>query len=137
VTHPNDRDEPELCGRCGGLCCALYLANDENGDYIGGGWLPDYIELWTGRLVESGALAIDAGGAMTAGVAGVSPLHDPRLSHRQDAVGEAYRASLPERVDVMKCQFCDSETGCLLPRRYRAPICGEWICDAWAKRDGE
>ena len=123
MTHPNDRDMPDLCGECGGLCCALYLAHDEDGVYIGEGWLPDYIELWTGRLVASGALALEAG---------VPPLHDPRLSHRPDADGEAYRATLPEWVDVRKCQFCHPVTGCLLPRRYRAPICGEWICELWA-----
>ena len=126
----------ELCHECGGLCCAIYLALDEDGVYNGDGWLPDYIDLWTGRLVASGALALGPGGAMTAGVAGVAPLHDPRISHRQDAQGEAYRASLQEGVDVMKCQFCDPETGCLLPRRYRATICGEWVCDLWPAREG-
>jgi len=135
VTHPNDRDERELCGECGGLCCAIYLALDEDGAYNGGGWLPDYVDLWTARLVGSGALAFDADGAMVAGAAGVPPLHDPRLSHRQDAEGDAYRASLPEHVDVMKCQFCDPDTGCLLPRPYRAPICGEWVCDQWEARE--
>ena len=135
MTHPNDRDEPELCGECGGLCCAIYLALDEDGAYNGGGWLPDYVDLWTARLVGSGALAFDADGAMVAGAAGVPPLHDPRLSHRQDAEGDAYRASLPEHVDVMKCQFCDPDTGCLLPRHYRAPICGEWVCDLWRPRE--
>ena len=135
MTHPNDRDERELCGECGGLCCAIYLALDEDGAYNGGGWLPDYVDLWTARLVGSGALAFDADGAMVAGAAGVPPLHDPRLSHRQDAEGDAYRASLPEHVDVMKCQFCDPDTGCLLPRPYRAPICGEWVCDQWEARE--
>jgi hypothetical protein len=135
VTHPNDRAEPELCGECGGLCCTLYLAQDEDGAYIGGGWLPDYIDLWTERLVASGALALDADGAMIAGAAGVTPLHDPRVSHRPDAVGEAYRATLPARVDVRKCQFCDPESGCLLPRAYRAPICGEWVCELWEVRE--
>jgi hypothetical protein len=134
VAHPNDRDDADLCGECGGLCCALYLARDEDGAYIGEGWLPDYIDVWTNRLIASGALAIDASGAMVAGVAGVPPLHDPRLSHRPDAVGEAYRATLPERVDVAKCQFCDPDSGCLLPRRYRAPICGEWVCGLWEAR---
>ena len=135
MTHPNDRDEPELCGACGGLCCAIYLALDEDGAYNGDWWLPDYVDLWTGRLVASGALALDADGAMVAGAAGVPPLHDPRLSRRPDAEGEAYRASLPARVDVMKCQFCDPDTGCLLPRHYRAPICGEWVCDLWRARE--
>lgn len=137
MTHPNDRDEPELCGECGGLCCALYLANDENGDYVGEGWLPDYIDLWTGRLVASGALAIGADGEMIAGAAGIVPLHDPRLSHRPGSGGEAYRAMLPSWVDTRKCQFCHPESGCLLPRTYRATICGEWVCDVWAGRDGE
>jgi len=125
-----------LCGECGGLCCALYLAHDENGAYVGDGWLPDYIDLWTERLVASGALGIDADGAMVAGKAGIAPLHDPRLSHRPDAVGDAYRAALPGSVDVMKCQFCDPDTGCLLPRRYRAMICGEWVCELWEAREG-
>ncbi len=137
MTHPNDRDEPELCGECGGLCCALYLANDENGDYVGEGWLPEYIDLWTGRLVASGALAIAEDGEMIAGAAGIVPLHDPRLSHRPDSGGEAYRAMLPSWVDTRKCQFCHPESGCLLPRTYRATICGEWVCDVWAGRDGE
>lgn len=136
MSHPNDRDEIELCGECGGLCCALYLAHDEDGAYIGDGWLPDYIDLWTERLVASGALAIDASGAMRAGEAGAEPLHDPRLSHRPDAAGDAYRATLPGSVDVMKCQFCDPDTGCLLPRRYRATICGEWVCELWEAREG-
>jgi hypothetical protein len=68
---------------------------------------------------------------MVAGVARVEPLHDPRLSHRPDAAGDVYRTSLPEWVDTRKCQFCHPESGCLLPRRYRAPICGEWVCDLW------
>jgi hypothetical protein len=135
VTHPNDRDEPELCGECGGLCCALYLAHDEDGVYIGEGWLPDYVDLWTERLVASGALAIDADGAMAAGEAGVPPLHDPRISYRPDAEGEAYRATPPNWVDVRKCEFCHPHSGCLLPRRYRAPICREWICDLWEARE--
>ena len=136
MSHPNDRDEVELCGECGGLCCALYLALDEEGAYVGEGWLPDYIDVWTERLVASGALVIDAKGAMTAGEAGVEPLHDPCLSHRPDAVGDAYRATLPGSVDVMKCQLCDPDTGCLLPRRYRATICGEWVCELWKAREG-
>jgi hypothetical protein len=131
MTHPNDRDEPGLCGECGGLCCALYLAHDSDGAYIGAGWLPAYIDLWTQRLVTSGALTIDRSGSMVAGEAGVPPLHDPRLSHRPDAEGEAYRATLPGSVDVRMCQFCDPATGCLLPRRFRAPICGEWVCELW------
>jgi hypothetical protein len=135
VTHPNDRDESELCSECGGLCCALYLAHDEDGAYIGEEWLPDYVDLWTGRLVASGALAIDADGAMVAGEAGVLPLHDPRISYRPDAEGEAYRATLPGWVDVRKCQFCHPDSGCLLPRRYRAPICREWICELWKARE--
>jgi hypothetical protein len=136
MTHPNDRDESELCGECGGLCCALYLAHDEDGAYIGEGWLPDYIELWTERLIGSGALAIDDRGAMVAGRAGIAPLHDPRVSHRPDETGAAYRAALPDGVDVRMCQFCDPATGCLLPRRFRAPICGEWVCDIWKARLG-
>ena len=48
----------ELCNDCGGLCCALFLAHDEDGDYIGEGWLPDYIALWEERLVASGALRV-------------------------------------------------------------------------------
>ena len=119
-----------LCNACGGLCCCLYLANDENGAYIGDGWLPEYVDLWTGRLVASGALvATDA--TMLAGEAGVAPLHDPRLSHLPTTEGEAYRASLPEWVDVRKCQFCHPDHGCLLPRSYRAPICGEYVCELW------
>ena len=51
-----DRDAFDLCNACGGLCCCLYLAQDENGAYIGQGWLPDYITLWEERLVASGAL---------------------------------------------------------------------------------
>jgi len=131
MDHPNNRDQPDLCGECGGLCCALYLAHDENGDYIGEGWLPDYIGVWTERLVASGALSIAANGELIAGEAGVAPLHDPRVSHRPDAEGRAYRDSLPSWVDTRKCQFCHPESGCLLHRRYRAPICGEWICDLW------
>ena len=48
------------------------------------------------------------------------PLHDPRVSHLPTPEGDAYRASLPEWVDVRKCTFCHPETGCLLPREFRA-----------------
>ena len=131
AAHHNDRDHPTLCGECGGLCCALYLAHDEDGTYIGETWLPEYIGLWTERFVAGGSLAFDADGAMVAGVAGVPPLHDPRVSHRQDAEGAAYREALPEWVDVGKCQFCHPDTGCLLPRRSRPLLCGEWVCELW------
>jgi hypothetical protein len=120
----------ELCHECGGLCCAIYLAQDENGEYVGDGWLPEYITTWEHRLSASGALRVTPD-AYEAGDAGVAPLHDPRLSHRPDAVGEAYRATLPDWVDVRKCAFCHPDTGCLLPRHYRAPICREWVCELW------
>ena len=120
----------ELCNECGGLCCCLYLAHDEDGEYIGGDWLPDYIALWEERLVDSGALVVTADG-YAAGAAGVAPLHDPRISHRPTTEGEAYRLALPAWVDVRKCQFCHPETGCMLPREYRADICREWVCDLW------
>jgi len=119
-----------LCNECGGLCCAIYLAHDENGGYAGEGWLPDYIELWEERLTGSGALVVTPDG-YEAGVAGVTPLHDARLSHRPDAVGIAYRASLPAWVDTRKCAFCHPDTGCMLPRESRAPICREWVCELW------
>jgi hypothetical protein len=119
-----------LCHECGGLCCALYLAHDEDGTYIGEGWLPEYIATWEQRLSESGALLVTPD-AYHAGAAGVAPLHDARQSHRPDAIGEAYRASLPGWIDVRKCVFCHPETGCLLPRSYRAPICREWVCELW------
>ena len=83
------------------------------------------------RLTGSGALATADGGAMTAGPAGVEPLHDPRVSHLPTPEGDGYRASLPFWVDVRKCQFCHPDTGCLLPREFRAPICGEWVCELW------
>jgi hypothetical protein len=120
----------ELCNECGGLCCCLYLANDEDGAYIGDGWLPEYVALWEQRLTESGALRVTPEG-YEAGEAGINPLHDPRLSHRPDAEAAAYRASLPGWVDVRKCAFCHPDTGCLLPRDYRAAICREWVCDLW------
>lgn len=124
----------ELCHECGGLCCCLYLAHDEDGEYVGDDWLPDYIETWLERFVSSGAL--DRRGELyVAGVPGVAPLHDPRLSHRPDAEGTRYRAALPSSVDVRKCQFCDAETGCLLPRQYRAEICREWVCEIWLAED--
>jgi len=133
VTVPDPHEEDfALCNACGGLCCALYLAHDENGDYIGEGWLPDYIELWIERLVASGALAIDDG-ILRAGAAGVEPLHDPRISHQPTEEGAAYRATLPAWVDTRKCQFCHPDTGCLLPRDYRASICGEYVCELWAQ----
>ena len=122
----------ELCHECGGLCCALYLAHDENGAYIGEGWLPDYIDVWIDRLVASGGLRV-TDTAFEAGEAGVPPLHDPRLSHPPTPEGAAYRASLPAWVDVRKCQFCHPDDGCLLPREYRAPICGEYRCELWTK----
>lgn len=119
-----------LCNECGGLCCCLFLANDEDGVYIGDGWLPDYIALWEQRLIASGALCVTAQ-AYVAGEAGVAPLHDPRVSHLPSAEGEDYRASLPDWVDVRKCAFCHPDTGCLLPREYRAAICNEWVCELW------
>jgi hypothetical protein len=122
----------ELCSECGGLCCALFLAHDEHGDYIGEGWLPDYIALWEGRLVESGALRATTA-AYLPGEAGVMPLHDPRVSHLPTPEGEAYRTALPSAVDYRKCVFCDATTGCLLPRHYRAPICGEYTCELWGR----
>jgi hypothetical protein len=125
-----DLEDSALCRECGGLCCCLYLAHDENGDYIGDGWLPDYIALWTARLCACGALAVTET-AYEAGAAGVAPLHDPRASHLPTADGAAYRASLPEWVDVRKCQFCHPETGCLLPRGFRADICREYVCELW------
>ena len=119
-----------LCHECGGLCCAIYLAQDEDGAYIGEGWLPDYIALWERRLVESGALRVTAE-AYEVGAAGVRPLHDPRRSHLPTPQGQAYRAALPAWVDTRKCAFCHPDTGCLLPREYRAPICRDWVCELW------
>lgn len=124
------REDIALCSSCGGLCCALYLAHDENGDYIGEGWLPEYIDLWLERLVLSGALLVSPT-EHHAGAAGVTPLHDPRLSHQPTPEGEAYRAKLPPWVDTRKCQFCHPQTGCLLPRHHRATICGEYVCEQW------
>lgn len=129
TTGPVDHD---LCSRCGGLCCCLYLAHDEDGEYIGDGWLSDYIELWLQRLSASGALLV-TDTRYEAGEAGVAPLHDPRLSHLPTPEGAAYRATLPEWVDVMKCQFCHPDTGCLLPRDRRADICREFVCELWEK----
>lgn len=96
--------------------------------------MPDYIELWLGRLVASGALVVTET-EYRAGEAGVEPLHDPRLSHAPTREGEAYRATLLAWVDVRRCQFCHPDTGCLLPRRYRSPVCNEWVCDLWAPTD--
>jgi hypothetical protein len=126
-----DHRDDDLCHECGGLCCCLYLAHDENGDYIGESWLPDYIDLWLERLRDSGALTVTASD-YRAGEAMVEPLHDPRRSHPPTPEGAAYRASLPKWVDVRRCQFCHPETGCLLPRGYRAPICGEFRCELWS-----
>lgn len=127
---PSAAEKFDLCHECGGLCCCLYLACDENGEYDGHGWLPDYIALWEQRLTESGALIVTAEG-YTAGPAGVEPLHDPRISHLPTPEGDAYRASLPDWVDVRKCAFCHPDTGCMLPRDRRAPICREWVCEIW------
>ncbi len=133
--HPIDaHGNPPLCHECGGLCCARYLAHDENGDYIGDGWLPEYIELWLGRFVASGALRLTQS-VYAAGEAGVEPLHDPRLSHLPTPEGAAYRAMLADWVDTCTCQFCHPETGCLLPGEYRAPICGEYRCELWSAVD--
>jgi hypothetical protein len=128
-----EQEDFETCSACGGLCCCLYLAHDENGEYIGAEWLPDYIELWLERFVASGALQ-DANEPLVAGPAGVEPLHDPRLSHLPTRAGAAYRKTVPDWVDVRKCQFCHPETGCLLPRPFRAPICGEYRCELLAKQ---
>ncbi len=123
-----------LCNSCGGLCCALYLAHDEDGVYIGDGWLPAYIELWLERLVDTGALVVTPE-TLRAGIVGIEPLHDPRISHLPTGAGDAYRASLPGWVDVRTCQFCHPRTGCLLPREYRAPLCNEWVCELWESGD--
>jgi hypothetical protein len=123
----------ELCSKCGGLCCAIFLAHDEEGDYIGDGWLPEYIAVWEERLVASGALRVTPA-AYEAGDAGVVPLHDPRTSHLPTAAGDAYRSALPEAVDYRKCVFCDTKAGCLLPREYRAPICRDYVCELWRRR---
>jgi hypothetical protein len=120
----------ELCHGCGGLCCCIYLAHDENGDYVGEGWLPEYIEQWLGWFEASGALVRDGDGYV-AGEHGVGPFHDPRRSHSPSAEGETYRATLPAWVDTRKCQFCHPEHGCQLPQRYRAPICAEYRCELW------
>lgn len=130
LPHSDTAENFALCNECGGLCCALYLAHDEDGAYIGEGWLPDYIELWQERLVASGALRVTTA-TYSAGEPGIEPLHDPRQSHLPTAEGAAYRATLPDWVDVRKCQFCHPDTGCLLPREYRAPICGEYFCELW------
>lgn len=127
---PPAEENFDLCNECGGLCCAIYLAHDEDGSYVGDGWLPDYIELWEQRLTESGALRPTPDG-YEAGEAGVQPFHDPRVSHLPGERGERYRASLPSWVDTRKCAFCHPETGCTLPRHFRAPICREWVCEIW------
>ena len=130
VGPSTEAEDYDLCHECGGLCCCLYLAHDENGGYIGDGWLPEYIALWEARLVESGALTVTPEG-YSAGPAGIEPLHDPRASHLPTPEGQAYRDTLPAWVDVRKCQFCHPETGCLLPRAHRAEICRDWVCDLW------
>ncbi|MDZ4166880.1 MAG: hypothetical protein U1E08_04210 [Coriobacteriia bacterium] len=130
VTTMSDAEDFDLCNECGGLCCCLYLAHDENGVYIGDGWLPEYIDLWLERLQASGALVV-TDSEYRAGRASIEPLHDPRLSHLPTREGEAYRATFPAWVDVRKCQFCHPDTGCLLPRAYRADICREWVCELW------
>ncbi len=119
-----------LCHECGGLCCRLYLAADENGDYSGDEWLPDYIEEWLGKFEASGAL-VRSGDALLVGAHGIEPYHDPRLSHPPTAAGAAYRATLPPWVDVTKCQFCHPDAGCQLPHEFRAPICHEYRCELW------
>ncbi len=127
---PHDNENYELCHACGGLCCMLYLARDENGNQVGEEWLPAYIEVWLERFVASGAL-MQTGDDYIAGAAGVEPLHDPRISSLDNPKGEAYRASLPDWIDVLKCQFCDPFDGCMLPGEYRAPICHSYHCELW------
>jgi hypothetical protein len=130
MTTPPADENFELCNACGGLCCALFLAHDEDGAYIGEGWLAAYIAEWEQRLIASGALRVTPD-AYLPGEAGVEPLHDPRQSHLPTAEGAAYRATLPSWVDTRKCVFCHPQTGCLLPRGYRAPLCNEWTCELW------
>ncbi len=134
VQNATSTERYDLCHECGGLCCCLYLAHDENGAYIGDGWLPQYIELWLERLQASGALVVTAS-EYRAGAAGVAPLHDPRLSHLPTAAGAEYQAALPAWIDVRKCQFCHPDTGCLLPREYRADICRDYVCELWTTEE--
>lgn len=119
-----------LCHECGGLCCCLYLAHDKNGEYVGEEWLPAYIEQWLECFEASGAL-VRVGEGYVAGAHGREPFHDPRVSHLPTLAGAAYRAGLPEWVDVRKCQFCHPEHGCQLPQAYRPPICEELHCELW------
>lgn len=133
-TQRSTTDNFALCHECGGLCCCLYLANDEDGEYAGDGWLPEYIALWEQRLTDSGALSVTAR-AYEPGAAGVTPLHDSRISHLPTPEGDVYRASLPTWIDVRKCAFCHPDTGCLLPREYRANICREWVCELWEEAE--
>jgi len=120
----------QLCHECGGLCCCLYLAHDENGEYVGEEWLPAYIKQWLEWFEASRAL-VRAGDRYVAGTHGLEPFHDPRVSHLPTSAGAAYRAGLPGWVDVRKCQFCHPEHGCQLPQPYRPPICGEFRCELW------
>jgi hypothetical protein len=128
-----DAQNWELCHACGGLCCCLYLGHDENGVYIGDDWLPAYIEEWLAKFEASGAL-VRSGDLYVAGPHGIEPYHDPRLSHLPTPEGEVYRATLPDWVDVRKCQFCHPNMGCQLPPQYRAPICADYLCELWGAR---
>jgi hypothetical protein len=119
-----------LCHECGGLCCRLYLAHDEDGVYIGDEWLPAYVDEWLGKFVESGAL-VREGDEYVAGAASVAPLHDPRVSHLPTPEGAEYRTALPGWIDTSKCQFCHPDTGCMLPHEHRAPICHSYHCELW------
>lgn len=132
VPEPDpDAQNWRLCHECGGLCCCLYLAIDENGEYVGGEWLPAYIDEWLGKFEASGAL-VREGECYAPGAAGIEPYHDPRLSHLPTQEGAAYRATLPDWVDVTKCQFCHPDVGCQLSHEFRAPICHEFVCELWS-----
>ena len=119
----------QKCNACGGKCCEIYLSVEDGGMRGLQQWFDEYCDDWKSEFVASGALLRDAAGNITVNpAAGGHPLHDPLISHDGGQLGEECRRSLPEWVDIDRCQFCHPNTGCMLERRFRPRACREFIC---------
>lgn len=104
-----------ICSECGGECCRIYYPDN----IPPGVWFEDWCEQWENLFNDCG---ID-----------IPPLHNPLESHFCGEGGNEYRDSLPDWVDIYKCQYCHPETGCLIPRFQRPNICLFYSCEKLEK----